>query len=65
MRETTLGRELKALNGKEMTLGYKWEKMTMGRELKALNGKEMTLGHKWEKWLNVMIFQLSMEKKLL
>ena len=45
MRKMTLGRELRALNGKEMTLGHKL-KMTLGRELWALNGKEMTLGHK-------------------
>ena len=37
MRKMTLGRELRALNGKGMTLG---------RELWALNGKEMTLVHK-------------------
>ena len=41
----TLGRELQALNGKEMTLGHKL-KTTLGRELWALNEKEMTLGHK-------------------
>ena len=41
----TLGRELWALNGKEMTLGHK-RKSTLGGELQALNGKEMTLGHK-------------------
>ena len=40
----TLGRELKPLNGKEMTLGHKWEKkMTLGHELRDLNGKEMTM----------------------
>ena len=44
----TLGRELKALNGKEMTLDHNWKRMTLGRELWALNGKEMTLGHKWK-----------------
>ena len=41
----TLGLELWALNGKEMTLGHKW-KTTLGRELWALNGQEITLGHK-------------------
>ena len=46
MRKTTLGCELKALNGKEMTLGHQLEKMTLGYELRALNGKEMTLGHR-------------------
>ena len=35
-----------ALNGKEMTLGHKYETTTLGRELKAINGKEITLGHK-------------------
>ena len=49
MEKMTLGRVLRAVNGKEMTLGYEWEKMTLGHELKALNGKEMTIGHKWEK----------------
>ena len=39
MGKMTLGRELNALNGKEMTLGHKRAKMTLGRELKALNGK--------------------------
>ena len=39
MRKMTPGRVLKALNGKEMTLGHKLEKMTRGRELRALNGK--------------------------
>ena len=39
MRKTTIGRELRALYGKEMTLGHKLEKMTRGRELRALNGK--------------------------
>ena len=43
MRKTSLGCELKALNGKEMTVIYKFKKMTLGRELKALNGKEMTV----------------------
>ena len=42
----TLGHELRVLNGKEMTLGHKQEKITMGRELRAVNGKEMTLGHR-------------------
>ena len=46
MRKSTLRRELKALNGKEMTLGHKLQKMTLGRELNALNGKEMIVGHK-------------------
>ena len=46
MRKRTLGRELRALNDKEMTLGKKIRKMTLSRELGALNGKEMTLGHK-------------------
>ena len=40
------GRELRALNGKEMTLSHKREKTTQGSELRALNGKEMTSGHK-------------------
>ena len=55
----TLGRELRALNGKEMTLGHKW-KMIVGWELWALNGKEITpsimadsgsraLGYKWKR----------------
>ena len=39
-----MSHELRVLNGKEMTLGHKWEKMTMGHELMALNGKEMTVG---------------------
>ena len=46
MRKTTLGCELQALIGNEMTLGHKWETTTLGRELKALNGKEITLGHR-------------------
>ena len=46
MRKTTLGHELRALNGKEMTLCHKWEKKTLGREVWAPNGKEMTLGYK-------------------
>ena len=33
----TLGYELKALNGKEMTVGHKLKKMTRAHELKALN----------------------------
>ena len=37
MRKTTLGHLLQALNGKEMTLGHKWEKTAMGRELRAVN----------------------------
>ena len=45
MRKTTLGRELRALNGKQMTLG---------RDLRALNGKKITLGNKLEKQLQVM-----------
>ena len=40
--KSTLGRELWALNGKEMTLGHKL-KSTLGGELWALNGKKMTL----------------------
>ena len=35
MRKTILGHELRALNGKEMTMGH---------ELMALNGKEMIVG---------------------
>ena len=42
----TLGRELKALNGKDYNSGSKMRKMTLGHELRALNGKEMTLGYK-------------------
>ena len=38
--KTTLGRELWALNEKEMTQGHKWKKTTLGRELWAPNGKE-------------------------
>ena len=41
----SLGRELQALNGNNMTLG---------RKLRALNGKEITLGHKLENKLWVM-----------
>ena len=41
----SLGRELQALNGNNMTLG---------RKLRALNGKEITLGHKLENQLWVM-----------
>ena len=44
-KKMTLGRELWARNGKEMTLDHKLE-MTPGRELWALNGKNTTLGHK-------------------
>ena len=40
MRKRTLGRELRALNDKEMTLGKKIRKMTLGHEFKALNGKD-------------------------
>ena len=39
MRKTTLGRELKALNGKYGSES-KMRKTTLDRELKALNGKE-------------------------
>ena len=49
IRKTTMGRELRALNRKEITRGHKWDKTTLGHELRALKGKEMTLGHKWEK----------------
>ena len=38
-----LVRELWALNGKEMTLGHRWEKTILGYELRALNGKEIWL----------------------
>ena len=41
----TLGQELWALNGKEMTIGHKL-KSTLDQEFWALNGKEMTLGDK-------------------
>ena len=41
-----MGRGLKALNGKEMTLGHKCEKTTFALELGDLNGKEMIVGHK-------------------
>ena len=41
----TLGQEVWALNGKEMTLGHQ-SKQTLGQKLQALNGKEMTLGDK-------------------
>ena len=41
----SLGRELQALNGNNMTLG---------RKLRALNGKEITLGHKLENKLWVV-----------
>ena len=40
----TLGCDVRALNGKEMTIGHKWEKMTMGNELKAPNGKRNDFG---------------------
>ena len=56
MRKTTLGRGLRALNGKQMTLG---------RDLRALNGKKITLGNKLEKQLQVMRSGLYMENKLL
>ena len=46
-----MGRELQALNEKEMTLRHKL-KTTLGQELWALNGKEMTLGHKRKKTLD-------------
>ena len=42
MRKSTQGSKLRALNGKEMALGHKGEKMTLGRELNVLNGKEIT-----------------------
>ena len=58
MRKTTLGLELKALNGEEMTLGHKWETMTLGREVGALNEKEMTLGDNWDERLYIMSFGL-------
>ena len=41
------GKRLWALNGKEMTLGYKW-KTSLGQELWALDRKEITQGHKWK-----------------
>ena len=56
--KTTLGRELWARNGKEMTLDHKW-KTTLSRELWALNGKEMTLGHKWKKTLGPKLWALN------
>ena len=37
MRKMTLGRVLRALNGKQMNLGHKGEKTTLGRGPKALN----------------------------
>ena len=46
MRKTTPGLEVKALNGKEMTLGHKLKITTLRHELNALNGKEVTLGHR-------------------
>ena len=46
MRKTTVGLELRALNGKEITLGHKRERTTMGHDVKALNGMQMNLGHK-------------------
>ena len=46
MRKTTPGLEVKALNGKEMTLGHKLKTTTLGHQLRALNGKEVTLGHR-------------------
>ena len=42
----TLGHQVKALNGKERTLGHKLEKLTLSCELRALNVKKITLGHK-------------------
>ena len=35
----TFGWELRALNGKEKTLGHKW-KSTLGQELCAVNGNK-------------------------
>ena len=46
MRKSTLGHELRDLNGKEMTFGHKREKTTLGCELRDLNGKEMIVGCK-------------------
>ena len=46
MRKMTLGRHLKALNGKEMTLSHILEKMATSQDLRALNRKEMIVGHK-------------------
>ena len=45
MRKTTLGRELRALNGKEMTLGHKSQKRVcvVSSRLKI---EKMTLGRK-------------------
>ena len=45
-KKMTVGRELRDLNGKKMTLDHKWVKMTLDHELKALNGKEITLHYK-------------------
>ena len=45
MRKTSLGRELRAQNGKDNS-GSEIRKLTLGRELRAPNGKEMTLIHK-------------------
>ena len=36
----TLGHQVKALNGKERTLGHKLEKLTLSCELRALNVKK-------------------------
>ena len=53
MRKTTLGRELGVLNGKQMTLGHKWEKrlrvVSSGLQLEkkllyGVNKKQTTLG---------------------
>ena len=63
MRKMTLGRHLKALNGKEMTLSHILEKMATSQDLRALNRKEMIVGHKSEKLLWVVSFGLEMEKK--
>ena len=54
MRKWTLHHELMGLNGKEITMGHKYETTTWGRELRALNGKEITLGHKLENKLWVV-----------
>ena len=46
MTKMTWGHVLRALNGKEMTLGHKLKITTLRHELNALNGKEVTLGHR-------------------
>ena len=46
MRKMTLGHEVRALNGKEMTLEHKLETTTLGHELRALNWKKLILGHR-------------------